>query len=396
MVPNAGSNFGRTRLTSNGRRLAAAAATLLAVGVLPACGFLHPGKPQPSAAADAFGSTVTRLLHAATAEDASDHDASVDALAALGAPAVPHLAEALKDPDEKIRETAVETLTKMHGKEVVDALVQALKDQNEDIRAEAARGLGALPDRRAVQPLLDQFARDDNPQVRYECLTSLGLIGDPAAVDVLLKSTSDADPYVRLWALDALCQMKDPHAPALAIAMLQDASPAVREHDIQYCEDAFNTPDGHRTLIGLAIDADEFVTTVWARRHLMAYVDQNSGGPDLRGQMRAAGLAALHGKHAARAALLLGDLADPAATSELIRGLHDPDWAVRHHAAYLLARSRDRRAVPALMAALHDPVEIVAATACNSLLWFADDGDKRAQEAVRGYTGSRFNQRVPR
>ena len=152
MVPNAGSNFGRTRLTSNGRRLAAAAATLLAVGVLPACGFLHPGKPQPSAAADAFGSTVTRLLHAATAGDASDHDASVDALAALGAPAVPHLAEALKDPDEKIRGTAVETLTKMHGKEVVDALVQALKDQNEDIRAEAARGLGALPDRRAVQP----------------------------------------------------------------------------------------------------------------------------------------------------------------------------------------------------------------------------------------------------
>jgi HEAT repeat protein len=370
---------------------------MVALGVLPACA-LHLGSPaRPSVEADPLGPAVERLLHSAAAEEESDqHDSFVDALVALGPPAVPHLAKALTDPDEHLRLASVEVLGKLRGEPVVDALLLALKDEDEDVRLKAVQALGVIADRRATQPLLEQLTKDGSPQVRYECLTSLGLIGDPAAVEVLVKGTNDADPNFRLWAMDALCQMNDPHASARAVALMGDPDANVRAQVITACGDALNTPDGHALLIALAVDADEFATTVWARRHLVSYLEHSSGGPDLREQMRAAGLKAVHGPHAVHAALLLGDLGDRAAVDQLIRAMRDPDPLIRHHVAFALGRIGDRRAVPALIAALHDPAELVAASAYNSLSWLAEDGDARAQEAVRSYTGKKFNQRLPR
>ena len=314
----------------------------------------------------------------------------------MGDAALPQLSKALADPNENVRMVAVGALSKMHGPGAVDGLLAALADTSSDVRVSAVEGLGGLGDRRAVQPLLEQYAKDDNPQVRYECLTSLGLIGDPSTVDFLVQGTSDADPFVRLWAMDALCQMDDPHAQERALVLVLDPNPAVRDQVIHACGDAFNTPDGRQALIELALNADDFPTTVWARRHLTGFVEHGPDGAQLAAQIRAAALPALKGPHAVRAAMLLGDLGDRAATEQLIAALRDPNYLVRHHAAFLLAKLRDRRAVPALIATLDDKVEIVAASAYNALEWFADDGDPRAQAAVRNYKGKKFTQRLPR
>ena len=313
----------------------------------------------------------------------------------MGDAALPQLSKALKDPNENIRLVAVAALSKMHGPGAVDGLLAALADTSSDVRVSAVEGLGNLGDRRAVQPLLQQYAKDDSPQVRYECLTSLGSIGDPSTVDFLVKGTSDEDQFVRLWAIDALCQMGDPHAQERALVLVHDPNPAVRDQVIRACGDAFNTADGRQTLIQLALDADEFPTTVWARRHLTGFVEHGPNGPQLAEQIRAQALPALTGPHAVRAAMLLGDLGDRAATQQLIVALRDPDYLVRHHAAFLLAKLRDRRAVPALIVALNDKVEIVAASAYNALEWFADDGDPRARAAVHNYKGKKFTQRMP-
>lgn len=380
------------------RGVLAVVATAITLALLPSCMFRSGKTVTRDADPGGVGPAVKRLLHQASGEqDPSQHDATIAALVALGSPAVPFLSKALEsDPDENVRLVAVEALGKMRGPGVVDALIAASKDTSDDVRLQAVTALGVIADRRAVQPLLDQFAKDDSPQVRYECLTSLGLIGDPAAVDVLVKGTTDSDYGVRMWSIDALCQMNDSHAPALVITMVHDPDPYVRQHVVEACGDAFNTPDGRTTLIALAIDADRFEGTVWARRQLMEYVTQNSGGPDLRTQMRTAALHGLHGPHPAPAALLLGDLGDRAATEPLIKALRDPDRLVRHHAAFVLAKVGDRRAVPALIVALNDPVGLVAASAFNSLQWFAEDGDPRAQQAVRDYKGKRFAERLPR
>jgi len=372
------------------QRLAAWALALSTVALLPACA-LWRGHAAP---ADPASATVSRLLHSAAAQD--DHDAATEAIAALGPAALPAVSTGLADPEESVRLVAVEALGKMRGPAAVDTLLVALKDTSSDVRLSAVEQLGGLGDRRAVQPLLEQFAKDDNPQVRYECLTSLGLIGDPSTVDFLVKGTRDADPFVRLWAMDALCQMSDPHAQDLALAFLRDPNPAVRDQIIRACADAFNTPNGRRTLIELALNPPDFSNAVWARRYLMSFVERGPDGAQLAAQIRAAALPALRGPHALGAAMLLGDLGDRAATDRLIAALRDPDFQVRLHAALLLAKTRDRRAVPALIVVLNDQVGIVAASAYNSLQWFADDGDQRAQEAVRNYKGTKFDTRLPR
>lgn len=380
-----------------GRRLRAwLVAALLTLGVVPlldGCA-LRTHRAQPGAASDAVGSAVRRLLRSGADQD--DHDAAVDAIAAMGDAAVPHLSRALADPDEDVRVVAIEALGRLRSPSAVDGLLAALADPSPTVRLSAVEALGTTGDRRATQPLMTQFAKDDNPQVRYECLTSLGLIGDPAAVGFLVKGVSDSDPFVRLWAMDALCQMHSPNAPELALRLLQDPNPVVRSHTIQYCGDVFDTPDGHRALIALALDADEFPTTVWARRHLMTFVKRQGNDGQLAEQIRASATKALHGPRRTRAAFLLGDLGDQAATVPLIEALHDPDVLVRHHAAYLLARVRDPRAVPPLILALADPSDLVAATAYNSLLWYADDGDPRARQAVSRYQGKRFSERLRR
>jgi HEAT repeat protein len=381
-------------LPCRARRLAARGLLLSAVALFPACSLTGGRAAHSTAAADPTNATVARLLHSAAAQD--DHDAALEAIAALGPAALPGLSTGLADPEENVRLVAVEGLGKMHGPAAVDKLLVALRDTSADVRLSAVEQLGGLGDRRAVQPLLDQFARDENPQVRYECLTSLGLIGDPSTADFLVKCTSASDPFVRLWAMDALCQMNDRHAQDLALGFLRDPNPAVRDQIIRACADAFNTPNGRRALIELALDLPDFSTAVWARRHLTGFVERGPNGAQLAAQIRAAALPALHGPHALGAAMLLGDLGDRAATERLIAALRDPDFLVRHHAALLLARLRDRRAVPALTVALNDNVGIVGASAYNSLQWFADDGDPRAQEAVRNYKGMKFNTRLPR
>jgi len=365
--------------------------------LLSACGLKPPGA-KSNAQSDPLAPAVTRLLHAAANEDDPEqHGSYEDSIAAFGEPAVPHLAAALKDPDEKIRLAAVETLGKMHGAGVVDALLDALKDDDSEVRLAAVKAFGQNRDRRAVQPLMDQFAKDDDDQVRYECLTSLGLIGDPAASDLLVKGTADQYANVRLWSIDALCQMRDAHAPPLAVQLLQDPSLYVRKQVLYSCADAFDTNDGRQALLSLALTGEDFESTVWARRHLSTFMSKEPPAGELSQQVRAAALAAMKGPRPVLAALVLGDLKDPAATDVLIRALReDPNFYVRHHAAWELGEIGAPRAVPALIGALRDPVGVVAATAYNSLQWFSDDGDRRAAAAVNSYHGQKFDQRLPK
>jgi hypothetical protein len=178
--------------------------------------------------------------------------------------------------------------------------------------------------------------------------------------------------------------------------LLRDPDARVREQVVRSCSHVFDTPEGHRALIDLALTTPDFQASVWARRSLMSYMQSGPNGTDVADQVRTTAREALSGPQGLRAALLLGDLGDKVAIDRLLDALHDPDSWVRHHAAYLLSRIGDRRAVPALAEALHDPVELVAVTAYSSLQWFAKDGDARAQRAIAGYTGKKTTQPLQR
>ena len=383
---------------------AVAVAMALAIASFPGCGSrpgtaprtpeTAPRSGQAAPETDGVSAAVAKLLRkAATADDEATSESAVTAIVALGEPAIPALSAALTDGDEEVRGAAVDALGRFRVGAVIDPLLRALNDQSWEVRLKAVEALGTARDRRAVKPLLDRYHEDDDPQVRYECLTSLGLIGDSGAVDLLVKETGNTDPYARMWAMDALCEMGDGHAPSLAVALLGDPDVNLRRQILRSCGRQFDSPEGHEALIELALSAEDFETTVWARRQLTSYLQGPSGNQELEEKIRRAARAALRGDRASYGALVLGEMGDPIATERLMQALRDPNPLVRHHAAYQLGKIGDRRAVPALVGALNDRSPLVVATALHSLRAFADAGDPRAREAVARHAGQKPNQR---
>ena len=85
--------------------------------------------------------------------------------------AVPALAEALSDPDEKLRWYSAFALGEIGRDSVsaVPALIQALDDFDDDVRGYAARALGRIgPAARQAIPHLEPLLSDENESVRNE------------------------------------------------------------------------------------------------------------------------------------------------------------------------------------------------------------------------------------
>lgn len=79
-------------------------------------------------------------------EDWSMRKTAMFALGRIGAPAVPHLIQAVRSPDPEVRHHAVETLSRIgpEAGEAVPDLVRALNDQDPLVRKTAARALGQI------------------------------------------------------------------------------------------------------------------------------------------------------------------------------------------------------------------------------------------------------------
>lgn len=79
--------------------------------------------------------------------------ASAEALASIGAPALPVLLEALRHPEAWIRQQSVIGLTKLPDPQVLPALLDLLNDESREVRKQVVQSLGQLRDARAVPPL---------------------------------------------------------------------------------------------------------------------------------------------------------------------------------------------------------------------------------------------------
>jgi HEAT repeat protein len=83
--------------------------------------------------------------------------ASAEALAAIGAPALPVLLEALHHPEAWIRQQSVIGLERSRDPQVVPALLNLLGDENPDVRKQVVASLGQSRDPRAL-PALQELA----------------------------------------------------------------------------------------------------------------------------------------------------------------------------------------------------------------------------------------------
>lgn len=339
--------------------------------------------------------TVTRLT-ASLGQDERREDA-VAALVAIGPPALPALRATLRqsdDPDTRV--AAMDVLEGIESDASVPVVIGALGDEDANVRLRAVEVLGTFADRRAAKPLMQLYRKDDDDQVRYECLTSLGHIGDPAAAGLLVEGVGDDDPYVRMWSADALCAMGDSRAPAVALALLEDPNRYVRQQVMQSCGSVLDTPEGQVALIRTALLAEKLKTSLIARVQLRKLLARPELSAPLKDRIRNLAKRELKSERAIRAALLLGDIKDPAAAAQLVAALRDSNFLIRNQAAYQLGSIGEADAIPALVAALDDEQPVVAATAYDSLLVFAERGNTAAREAVHEFTGKTFDQRLQR
>jgi HEAT repeat protein len=282
--------------------------------------------------------------------------------------AMPALIANLRAGPERRCLVAVNALAAL-GEPAVPPLIELLNVKDEPLRARAASALGEIgPPARGAIPALIELLRLPDRETRENVATALAGIG-PEAVEPLTQALRDRDPKVRggaAFALEKLGAQAKPAIPAL-VAALSDPDPPddPRPPRTPGFEDFRR--DGAPQALGFhaalrAIGAPALPALL-----------QQLDAPERRARVVAL-----------KAIEFLWDDAQPA-VPRLIALLGDPD--VRGEAASALGGLGAREAIPPLLAALNDPDPHFRARAAENLGrigWERQFGQYSSRTLARG------------
>jgi HEAT repeat protein len=291
--------------------------------------------------ADNINTIVEPLIAALDDPDYPVTSGVVQALGAVGQPAVLPLITALRSPKERTREGAARALGRIGGtiqepaylRLMVDPLVGALKDSLLTVRRAAVWALGRIgprlePTQRGL-PLesLILSLRDPAPDVRDMAASVLGRMGESRGIRPLVSALEDENALVRKSAAEGL--------DALGWHPTTRSDEAVYFVATRHWERA-------------AAAFPEAVPAV-----LRALQDHS---PEIR----------------AAAAKILGQAGTPQVIEPLVQALHDPDSQVRRSAAHAIEQAGAPQALEALLAASRDPDHEVRRAVARALGHTAD------------------------
>ena len=322
-----------------------------------------------------------------------DHDTIFGDLIDIDTPAVPYLAEAMKDPNDYVRWQAAAALGYLRDPAAVPALVEALGDKKWSDRGRAAEALGDIGDRRAVEPLIAALNEGEST-VRGYIVRALGKIGDGRAVEPLIAVLGDAAVGVDGDVADALGKLRDPRAVGPLIAALADKDSEVVER-AAWALGVLNDRRAVEPLIAVLGNVGRPVPAPPAGQGAASFLLPFSR-PRAVDRMRAAwALGVLGDPRAAKpllaaldcgdsdvresAALALADIRDADITKPLVELLTGINSDQRSVAAIALGRIGDPQVVPALVAVLVGEGEVVDREAAEAL---GRIGDRRAVEPL--------------
>ena len=187
-------------------------------------------KPGPEIAMPA----IRRALEHADGAQLTD---ALDALASLGAAAVPELIDALQEEPAQARVAYILGRIGPAAAPAVPALAKLVHSPNADVQREAIFALAKIGPKAApaVKSLVQVF-QDGQPEVRYGAAYALGEIGPAAsaAKPALVAALQDSDSVaavVSAWALahiDAKCEAACTKGIPLLIQGLEDPEPRFR------------------------------------------------------------------------------------------------------------------------------------------------------------------------
>jgi HEAT repeat protein/cyclophilin family peptidyl-prolyl cis-trans isomerase len=289
-------------------------------------------------------------------------------------------------------------LGRIEDRRAAPALLRILNAPGKYSAAFAARGLGVLKETAAVNPLMTIAGTAAAPrEVVVSAIRALAAIGDPRASAPLVKLAAEAeDPNVRLQAVTALGALKAADGLPVVQDLLSDPWPTMRaaalraaasidlenfvlvlsgmEPDSQWTvraaladvlgtlppkvalervrsmlkdEDKRVVPSVLRAIVRLkAPDAGTLALTELkepdfvVRSTAAGIIGELKPPGGVEALREALGLAAADAAIDARASILsaLAEYGAATATADLTAALHDKDWAVRMHAATLLAK----------------------------------------------------------
>ena len=237
-------------------------------------------------------------------------------------------------------------LGRVEDKRAQPALLDMLKGPGKYSIAFAARGLGALKDPAAVEPLIALVNVPETPlEVVVSAVRALQSIGDARAVAPLIKlAASTTDPNVRLLAVTALGTLRATEGLSIVQDFLTDPWPAMRSTALR---------------AAAAIDAESFVLVLsgmepdsqWTVRAALAEVLATL--PPEVALERVRSMLQDEDRRVVPAVLTaLARLKAPDAGSIAIAQLKEPDFAVRATAARIVGELKPAGGVEALRDAL--------------------------------------------
>ncbi len=165
-------------------------------------------------------------------QDRSVREAAVEALRAIGIPAVEALGICLSEGDLAVQEAASSILATIADERVLTQLVLALRSSDWVVRMHAAQALGRVKSAETVDALIP-LLQDKVKAVREEAATALAAIGE-AAIPCLVQALKHDDWLVRLHAVESLGKARSPHTvePLLSV-LFNDRDSSVREDAVR-------------------------------------------------------------------------------------------------------------------------------------------------------------------
>ncbi len=149
-------------------------------------------------------------------------EASIEALAMIGSPAVELLLRYVRDYDA--RKPAIKTLGKINDERVLDPLISFLR--NDEFKDDATWALAELG-KPAINKLMECLD-DEDETVRKQAALALGEIKDASSVDALIEKLKDDNWFIRLTAASALEKIGDPRGREAVKPLMKDPDLVVR------------------------------------------------------------------------------------------------------------------------------------------------------------------------
>ncbi len=293
------------------------------------------------------------------------------------------LAEASKDPNERIRKLAIEALSRLPvvspprradlpqaagklGESNIELFVKSLNDSSPEVRAQSAEALGRLRDNRAIEPLLATL-NDKDERVREKAVVALGNFSDERILDALVNFISkDSNANLRNQAektfksvAERTCKQR------VFIRRKQEAAQEIKSGTtVRGGRQLMVHPAVVNRLIGI-YSSDPGVQVIilnmiglfWDNKieeYLMKCLENPS--PQVR----------------QKALTLLEGYGSDKAVPKLIEALKDKDRNVRANAAITLGTLKDRRALEPLLERVTDNNSDIRASALSALGNFDD------------------------